>query len=223
MNIKEGIIKKHIMSKIGESLMDSSNTNNINPQSIITTTYTPKATHLLKKCYRGRLEGGIVETQRVPYEEFNNLTRTNEQLHIQLFPVDCYKVEELQTHYTYYSQFGTRLVKFFQRRLFNIEEYTQVEALTQPAKREAVTVEFDVTKDESTLIDIRIYVENDSNRRCFALEERAKRIYRELNTSRGNWLDTLSYWIKTIDTHENQLLAHVLRQESLETYQGEGN
>ena len=222
MNIKEGYIKKNIMTKVGEALMGSREANVLNTKSRNTVTYTPQATHLIKKTYQGGVEGGIVRVDRVSYKDFNDGLRTNRQLMVKSFPVDCYKVREEQDFYTYYMQFGTPLSKVFQRRVFKVGDREQREAIYQPAKRESVTVEFDVTKDETQLLGVRMYINENPQQRCLALEERAMRIYNQIGVRNSEWMETICYWMKTIDYNEPVLLAHVTSQQSLEHYMGEG-
>ena len=222
MRVKDGYIKKHIMSKVGEALMGNSTPTQLpnGPYNSIVT-YTPKETHLIKQHYLNDVEGGLIKAERVSYSDFNNMTRTTSNLSVVNLPTDCYEVVESQGHYTYHSNFGTLLTKVFQRYMFKIGEHTQKELIHEPAYREKVKVEFDVSKDETRLIDVRIYTDDNPNNRCDALERRAKRIYNLMEDTGPLWMATLSYWMKTIREDEPVLLAHVRGQQSLKDYQGE--
>ena len=67
-----------------------------------------------------------------------------------------------------------------------------------------------------------MYINENPQQRCLALEERAMRIYNQIGVRNSEWMETICYWMKTIDYNEPVLLAHVTSQQSLEHYMGEG-
>ena len=222
VNVKEGYIKKHIMTKVGDALMGNNQPRSLSDDIRNSTiTYTPTPTHLIKKEYLHDVEGDSVVTQRVSYQEFNEHTRIVDSLNISKLPTDCYRVEEFSDKYVYYANFGTLIIKMFQRRYFSIGAYQQQELIAEPAYRERVTVEFDVSKDERELLAVRIYTDGDKRNRCAALEERTMRLASRIRSSDKYWLSTLSYWMKSITEDEPNLLQHVKQGLSLKDYQGE--